>query len=226
MFSAQALYYWPHEFRLWVPYGFKLKVFNLDKRTPVNYEPWGFEDFEYLLEHLELEALNIVYMPLEMWKEFISKLHKLWNRDAWLTIIFDEVEELCPPYAQGQDWRINESIAEAIKEYRKCWISFYCATQQPSDVDYRLRNKMMFRIYLKGAKKMSFERFRQELIDNLKLGEAVVAGARRSWEGGCGEIGLAPTALRAERLLAFSSLPARPLSPSSLRLDSPLQPQY
>jgi len=177
MFSAQALYYWPKEFQLLVPDGFKLKVWNIDKRTPVNLEAYHFSNYEQMLDALEINRLNVVFMPIDMWKEFVSTLHKLWDRNAWLTLIFDEVEELCPPYAQGEDWRINERIAEAVKEYRKCWISFYCATQQPSDVDYRLRNKMMLRVYLKGAKKMSIERFRQELIDNLEPGWAVVAGS-------------------------------------------------
>jgi len=140
---------------------------NPERRWRVRY----FErDLEELFYGLEPGKINVIYMDEEFWFDFLCWLPRRPSRE-WVSVLFDEIEDIAPAYVAGDAWRLVEDLARALKEYRKTLVSMYAATQQPQDVDYRVKYKLrQIRIYLKGALVDGRERLTQAAVDNLEIG--------------------------------------------------------
>jgi len=131
----------------------------------------------------ELDKLNVLYMPFEnerrYWVEFARFLvHRLpfVYPSAYVSLFVDEVEDIVPFQEPGATREMKQFVAQ-MKEFRKCLTSMYCATQQYFDLDYRALGKFQYRIYLQGARVPMRERFSQELVDGLSLGQGVMTGS-------------------------------------------------
>ena len=85
----------------------------------------------------------------------------------WVHLFMDEYGDLFPANPSGQLYRKIVDAASDLKEARKCMMNVYFTTQVTSDVDYRIRNKIMVVAYLYGSKPMGRSRVTQQAIDAL-----------------------------------------------------------
>lgn len=89
--------------------------------------------------------------PVIFWFEFFETL--LRERDfGHVTVEIDEAHQMCPAGARGDRWHLNEwFINNAVIKGRKNNLTLILATQQQSQLDYRLIVPLANTVYLKGA---------------------------------------------------------------------------
>ena len=136
-----------------------------------------YTSIESIYSKVKKNYLNAVYfLDIYDWLDFFKLL--LLRKDVnWISIFFDEVEDIFPMNPSGEAWTKCEKGSKLIKEFRKNYISLYMASQQPSKIDYRILFNVQFDIYLKGAKVRKGSIVDPELVKTgLKKGEAVIEG--------------------------------------------------
>lgn len=135
-----------------------------------------FSGFKDLLNKSERGLVNVVYLnDLSKWIKLIDVL-KLTN--GWKTVVFDEMEDVCPMRVSGKAWSLNEQFANSLKEIRKSYISIVYNTQSQMDLDYRISSKTMLHCYLYGARKDEHSPIFKGTLQGLELGSAWLDLAR------------------------------------------------
>ena len=129
---------------------------------------------EDIYKKLRKGYLNTVYLlDIYEWLDVFDVLLHRKNVD-WISILFDEIEDLFPLNPSGEVWRLVEKGAQQIKEFRKNNISLYAATQKISDVDYRILNKINYFVYLRGAKVAKNSIVSQKRVNFLRHGQGII----------------------------------------------------
>jgi len=64
-------------------------------------------------------------------------------------------------------WKKVGDFANILKDVRRCMMNIHSNTQSTKDVDYRVRAKIMLKIFLPGAVVDGTTRVRQRAVDNL-----------------------------------------------------------
>lgn len=125
-----------------------------------------FHDFNELWKKAIPGMCNAVFFGDRLvWMDFIYFLRSIYD---WAHIFVDEFGEVCPSDQSDVMWRRIRKFAEDVKEIRKCNKNLHTNTQSTTDVDYRVRRKLMIRIFLPGSKADGKTRVYQKAIDNLK----------------------------------------------------------
>jgi len=183
---SQTLLYFPHVM-LWIPEGAELELFNRDEGRETCLEELYppvelryFTSLEDLIHGLVFGYVNTVYMPKWWWLDLLARLHKIWPGREFLSVFIDEMDDLTPPWPKGKLWQVIEAVVQGLEEYRKSLINIVILAQQARRLYYGIRDMMMYRIYLPGAKKERDDRFKQSFLDNLPVGKGVIA--RGQWE--------------------------------------------
>lgn len=88
--------------------------------------------------------------PVIFWFEFMYWLVKNKSLD-FMTIIFDEADELFPTSPAGARWHLNLWAKDVIKDLRKRNITLIIATHAYTDIDGRIMPKLQYKIYMKGS---------------------------------------------------------------------------
>jgi len=99
------------------------------------------------------------------WMDFIRLMRR---SDDWKHVFIDEFGEVAPSDQKGYMWKKIGEFSETVKEVRKCNINLIVNTQTVTDVDYRVRRKVMIKIFLPGARADPQSRVSQRAIDNLQ----------------------------------------------------------
>ena len=141
-------------------------------------------DFDGVLKACKLGMLNSLYMPWEMeqqyWADFMRFIvARFSSRYAsnFISVFMDEAEDIIPAPEKGKE-KITREFLKEYKEARKCLVSSYLATQQESDIHWKARGKLQYRIYLQGAFIPKHEkRVKQKAVDNLPLGVGIISGS-------------------------------------------------
>ena len=60
--------------------------------------------------------------------------------------IIDEMSEIAPAFTSGKIWKQIKDLAIDLKECRKCMLNIHSNTQSVSDIDHRVRSKVMIKI--------------------------------------------------------------------------------
>jgi hypothetical protein len=135
----------------------KLKKIDL----PVTY----FKDFDNLYEKSLKGKCNAVFFgDRYKWMDYI---HYLRSVGEWCHVYIDEISELCPAFTSGKLWHKIKDFSLDLKEVRKCMMNVHTNTQSVSDIDHRVRTKLMVKVYLVGARSDNVSRITQTAIDNL-----------------------------------------------------------
>lgn len=100
-----------------------------------------------------------------IWMDFIGWLRSV---GEWSHVYIDEISEICPAFTKGKLWHRIGNFSMHLKEVRKCMLNVHGNTQSVSDIDHRIRTKVMVKIYLVGARADNVSRITQKAIDNLK----------------------------------------------------------
>lgn len=126
-----------------------------------------FNDFDELWEKSERGKINVVFFDdRTTWMEFIASLR---HRGEWIHIFVDEIGEVVPSNTSGKMHKRIGQFAILSKDFRKCRMKIIANTQSIRDMDWRILDKFMYRVFLPGAmsdKKHS--RITQRAIDNLE----------------------------------------------------------
>ncbi|MCD6485188.1 MAG: hypothetical protein J7L47_08785 [Candidatus Odinarchaeota archaeon] len=142
-----------------LPKKIKATLIVMDKHASRKAEPEDvadrvsyFTSIKQVYTKTRRKYLNVIYfINILDWLDLFELLIK--REDvSWISIIFDEMEDLFPMNPSGSLWKEVERGAQIIKEFRKNYISLYMVSQKISDIDYRITNKVNYRIYLRGAK--------------------------------------------------------------------------
>ena len=130
-------------------------------------------------------VLTAVFFENEIrWYDFI---HFLRGVGEWCHLFLDEYGELFPANPSGALYHRIINVSNDLKEVRKCFICVYATTQVTSDVDWRVRSKIMILAYLFGARPVSASRVTQMAID--ALDRNIVKGNEVWLEEGFGRFG-------------------------------------
>lgn len=84
------------------------------------------------------------------WFEFIDWL-RLNKSLEHISVFIDEADQLLPVSPSGARWHLNLWFKDIMRALRKRNISLYMACHGYTDIDGRMRPKIMYRIYMKGA---------------------------------------------------------------------------
>jgi hypothetical protein len=124
-----------------------------------------FKDYEDLYEKALPGKCNAVFFGDR--QEWIGFLHYLRSVGEWVHIFMDELSEIAPAFTSGKTWKRIKDLSLDLKEVRKCLMNIHSNTQSVSDIDHRVRSKVMIKIYLPGARSDNISRITQPAIDNL-----------------------------------------------------------
>jgi len=83
------------------------------------------------------------------WYSFIYEMLKL--RD-FSSLFFDEFDDIAERYAKGFKYHMITFLMNALRYFRQKRLSLYGATQVVTDIDSRILGKIMYFIYMAGAK--------------------------------------------------------------------------
>jgi len=132
-----------------------------------------FSTVEELVDSADPQSVNVVYTENAL-KLIDLVRYLVFDKPytSWASVFCDEWEDIAPlnmpsPYRE----HVNR-LKNALKEARKRRVSFYGATQQRSEIDWQCLNKVMYWLFLKGAKPPGDSRVWQRAIDGLGMGEA------------------------------------------------------
>jgi hypothetical protein len=125
-----------------------------------------FTDFEDCYKKAKLGVVNVIFFKDRM--KVIEFIGYLRDTCSWNHVFIDEMAEVAPAFASGEDWKRIEKFSFILKDIRKAWINVYSNVQSISDLDSRVRSKIMVRIFLPGSMKDKHSRIFQKSIDNLK----------------------------------------------------------
>jgi len=84
------------------------------------------------------------------WFEFVDWL-RINKSLEHLSVFIDEADQLLPVSPSGARWHLNLWFKDIMRALRKRNISLFLACHGYTDIDGRIRPKVMYRIYMKGA---------------------------------------------------------------------------
>lgn len=84
------------------------------------------------------------------WFEFVDWL-RINKSLEHISVFIDEADQLLPVSPSGARWHLNLWFKDIMRALRKRNISLYLACHGYTDIDGRIRPKVMYRIYMKGA---------------------------------------------------------------------------
>jgi hypothetical protein len=125
-----------------------------------------FKDYDDLYNKARTGTCNAVFFGNRYkWIDFI---HYLRSAGEWCHVYIDEMSEIAPSFTSGKIWHRIGDFSIDLKEARKCMLNIHVNTQSVSDIDHRVRTKVMIKVYLPGARSDSVSRITQTAIDNLE----------------------------------------------------------
>ena len=129
---------------------------------PITY----FTDFDDLWKKSRYDRVNVVFFGNRIeWNKFIAYLRHV---GEWVHIFIDEIGEIVPAGTSGDDWKAIGQFANLAIHFRKCMMKVIANTQSVRDLDYRVKDKFMYVIFLPGAlEDKKHSRVVQSAIDNL-----------------------------------------------------------
>jgi hypothetical protein len=128
---------------------------------PITY----FNNFDELYTKAAPGVCNAVFFDNRInWIDFI---HYLRSVGEWCHIYIDELSEICPAFTSGKQFHKIGGFANDLKEARKCMLNIQTNTQSVTDIDHRVRSKVMVKVYLPGSRRDNISRITQVAIDNL-----------------------------------------------------------
>ena len=163
-------------YQIYVENGLKLKFRDYDTNSYFHMPVTMFNDFDELYEKALPCQLNVVYFIHEYtWIDFLNYLRRhMHHGSGWKSVFLEEYEDIAPQYAGGKWWKKNLLYSKNAKNIRKGLVSTFANTQSKADVSHFIRNKLMMRSYLRGAKVDQLSPIVQGAIDKLRMGEAMI----------------------------------------------------
>ena len=100
------------------------------------------------------------------WMEFMTFLREV---GEWVNVFVDEMADICPGTNSGALYKRMNEFSKTAGAFRRCMMNVFYNTQSVSDVDWRVRKKVMVYIYFRGARPDKKSRVTQKAIDGLEI---------------------------------------------------------
>jgi len=145
-------------------YSHDITFFDRDNQEEIDLPIKTFKTFEELwAKATPGKCTAVMFYDTIKWIDFIEFL----NTKSWCHVFLDEYGELFPSNSSGPMYRKIQRATDILKDIRRCRTNIFATTQVTSDVDYRIRSKLMCVAYTYGAKPMARSRVSQMAIDGL-----------------------------------------------------------
>jgi len=133
---------------------------------PINY----FSDYDECWNKSKAGKVNVLFFGDRYeWSKFMMFIR---HKGEWSHIFIDEIGEILPAGTSGTRWRTIGDFGNFAKDIRKCMMKVITNTQSVRDLDYRVSDKFMYRVFLPGAMQdKKHSRVVQKAIDNLSGNE-------------------------------------------------------
>ena len=119
------------------------------------------------------KLVNSFHKSSNFWIELGYRLvHRL--DDSFWAIFLDEADGVFPSNVRGVQWHVHAWAAEQLRDFGKANISLYMAAHKWSEVDHRMRNKVMAYLYGPAARVPDGSRVNSDATMNLRLGEFII----------------------------------------------------
>jgi len=107
------------------------------------------------------------------WFELIYVLiHR--HDTRWFALLLDEADDIFPESPQGIRWRFQEWAKNVMRDLRKTRTNFVICTHAINDLDYRIRSKIQFWIYMKNSKVPRTSIVKPYIPSYLKRGQFII----------------------------------------------------
>lgn len=175
--------------KFWLKSGLNYNLIDRKKEKKTDIHKF-VDDLEYwndpreLVKKLDNNYINIIQTTphstnLEItlnfckeWKILFEEFSKrIWKRG--ITLLFDELRDLAKPGRSGEFWKLMISLGSALRKGRKNGISYFFSAHDIADVFWDVRNKIRWKIYMRGSKQEGDSSVWGKL-HNLKDGEGIV----------------------------------------------------
>ena len=154
---------------------YPLKICELGKTRPLpvdKYKVRYFRGYTELLKMVRPGQVNVVYFR-EPYR-WIELLFRLRFSTEFQSVYIDELEDVCPNRCKDKQFWENERFANHLKEIRKARVNVIYNTQSPTDIDWRIRSKIMMHIYMQGSRGDHESPVYKQMIQSLDVGEAII----------------------------------------------------
>lgn len=151
--------------------------------NPIDLTHQKFDGFDDLWNKCKNGRLSCIFFKDR--NEWMSWVGYTLSKNLWCNFFLDELGEIAPAFSSGKLWKRIVTFANDLKECRKCHKNVFYASQNRTDIDFRVRNKLQITIMLPGAKAEG--RLYQGAIDNLTKDPI---GGNTAWIMSLGEFGL------------------------------------
>ena len=158
---------------------------HLEKeKINVVYEPSTF----YFTKSLQLLDVIRKSAGLKIAKKVLNQPHEgelIWfeifyllvNRmnTYWYAVMLDEADDIFPESPQDLRWKLQEWAKNILRDLRKTRTNLVMCTHALSDMDYRVRSKIQFWIYMRNAKIPDTSVIKKkELTCQLTIGQYII----------------------------------------------------
>lgn len=184
--------YTPEKLILWLNENIDYKLFDRNQEKEVDVEKYFYKIKRWktekeLVRNLSKNYINVIQtipasptnitQQLMFSRSWLRIMEELKNRmyKNWITFCFDEFEDMVPQNRSGM-YEISIGTAQLQKEMRKNDINSYYTVHQITEIDWRVRNKVPWLVYLKGAKPLKSSKVYEATVRKLDPGDAVVEG--------------------------------------------------
>jgi len=94
-------------------------------------------------------------------------IHFLRGTGEWCHVFIDELSEISPSFSSGKLFHMIGNFSIDLKETRKSFTNVHTNSQAVGDICFRIRNKVMLKIFLPGSRAGKDTRLSQNALDNL-----------------------------------------------------------
>ncbi len=156
----------PNKYQIFVKKGTNVVFRDRDNHLEhIDLHPIYFTSFDDLWNKASSGKISAVFFgDTYEWLEFIAWLRGV---GEWVNIYIDELGDVAPSNTQGELWQRLREFSNVLKDVRRCMMHVHVNTQSVVDVDYRIRGKVMLKIFLPGAIVDKNTRVTQRAVDNL-----------------------------------------------------------
>jgi hypothetical protein len=181
-----------NNYKIFVESGCSINFRNFSKGGPITIPYTSFTDFNEIINQdsgqglCEPGHLNVLYFQNDYtWIDFMDHLRKT---IGWQSLFIDECEDLFPlnpsrRLNEERNYRMEKNLmfSNSVKQFRKGLVNLNCCTQNHFEVDWRVKSKMNFIMYLRGSRVDTDSLINQNSVNQLRIGQVYVDWEHRQF---------------------------------------------
>ncbi len=171
-FYTQCQFNRVEKWQIYIEKGVEIEFRDIDLGKTVSLPVTFFDDFDELISLAKPQQLNVIYFENNI--KYVDFIKYLRLHPGFQSLFIDEYEDIAPLRCRGEQWKKNEEFSQEMKHIRRGLVNLFCDTQNSSDVDWRVRSKIMCHVYLYGSKVDHLSPVDQAGVNALDVGEILI----------------------------------------------------